>query len=256
MFLILILLVWFIFRLKCWKLSLKKKRRNVNCIIHDFKRQLRCLWTYQLWFAFVAREHLFIMYTQVAWFPYFPVSVFLSSPLPFYLRHQRSMEVMFSPLSVSVCLAVCEQDISKSCGRIRMKFGGQFGYVTRTHWFDFGEGPDLYPATWNFKMILHHWEMGLETIRSPTSQKVMCRFGRNLVDRSGVWWGRSDLILINIRIRRPEFFLILRWFFTIERLGQKRYEARYFKKLLTDSDETTWMSWLGDENKPIRFWFR
>ena len=83
-----ILFVWFIFRLKCWQLSMKKKRKNVNCIIHDFKRQFRCLWKFQLRFVFVTREHLFITYTQVAWLPHFPVSVVLSSLLHFYLHHQ------------------------------------------------------------------------------------------------------------------------------------------------------------------------
>ena len=47
----------------------------------------------------------------------------------------------------SLCLSVCVQDISKSCGRIQMKLGGQVGCVARTNGFDFGEdpNPDLDP---------------------------------------------------------------------------------------------------------------
>ena len=50
-----------------------------------------------------------------------------------------------------VCLYVSEQDISKDCGRIQTKFGGQVGYVTRTSILDFGEELDLEPDMIIFK---------------------------------------------------------------------------------------------------------
>uniref|UniRef100_A0A8C4QNA1 Latent-transforming growth factor beta-binding protein 1 n=1 Tax=Eptatretus burgeri TaxID=7764 RepID=A0A8C4QNA1_EPTBU len=45
----------------------------------------------------------------------------------------------------SVCLFVYEQNISKSCGRIRTKFGGELGNVTSTKLFDFVEDPNPDP---------------------------------------------------------------------------------------------------------------
>ena len=41
----------------------------------------------------------------------------------------------------SVYLSVCVQDISKSWGRIWMKFGEPIKHVTGTNWLDFGEDP-------------------------------------------------------------------------------------------------------------------
>ena len=49
---------------------------------------------------------------------------------------------------------------------------------------------------------------------------------------------------------------IFKRFFTIERRGQKRYIARYLKRLWTDSDETWWAGWVCDEDELIRFCWR
>ena len=50
---------------------------------------------------------------------------------------------------------VCLQDISKR-GWIRMKFGGQVGFVRRSNYLDFGEDPAMDLDTRIFKVILHH----------------------------------------------------------------------------------------------------
>ena len=50
------------------------------------------------------------------------------------------------PVCFAVCLSVCVQDISKSCGWIWMKLGGEVGGVTRTNLFDFGEDPNPDPG--------------------------------------------------------------------------------------------------------------
>ena len=61
---------------------------------------------------------------------------------------------MYSPLFF--CPHVCEQDISKSCGWISTKLGGQVGCVTRTNLIYVGEDPDTNPYTIIFLHLPSH----------------------------------------------------------------------------------------------------
>ena len=77
-----------------------------------------------------------------------------------------------------VCLFVCEQDISKSCRRIRTKLGGRVGYVTRNNLFDFGGDPipDPDPDPRIFFSDSLSLSGRAKTIYSRKSQKVVDGF--------------------------------------------------------------------------------
>ena len=84
-------------------------------------------------------------------------------------------------LSICLFLFVCEQNISKSCGWIRMEFGREFGYVTKAKWLDFREDPNPYLDPRIFKVIFHHWEIQPKMAYSRISQKVV-------TDSDETWW--------------------------------------------------------------------
>ena len=70
----------------------------------------------------------------------------------------------------------------------------------------------------NFKVNLHHWQIGPKILCSTTSQKVMDGFRWSLVDMLGVWQLLIDSILLKIRMWIQVFF---QSFFTLEKRGQK-----------------------------------
>ena len=79
-------------------------------------------------------------------------SRFASSPFLF-------IDSSSSCFCLFVCLFVCEQDISKHGGRIRMKLDGQVECATRTSRFDFGSGRDADPVhQWDTKRKLFSLE--------------------------------------------------------------------------------------------------
>ena len=50
--------------------------------------------------------------------------------------------MFFGRLCLSVCLSVCQQDNSKSYGRIFLKFSGPVGNGKNYQWFNFGGDPE------------------------------------------------------------------------------------------------------------------
>ena len=52
-----------------------------------------------------------------------------------------------------------------------------------------------------FQVIIHHWEMGKNTVYSMIFQKVMDGLWHNLVEEFGKWWEQADKILVQVWIQ-------------------------------------------------------
>jgi len=107
---------------------------------------------------------------------------------------------VFTPVYLSVCFSVSEQDISKSYRLIWTKFGGQVGCVAMIKCFNFGEDPGADTRILK-RVFFQHWEIGPKTIHSTVSQKVLDGFWQNLVDELGRWQEQIDEILVKVRIQ-------------------------------------------------------
>ena len=89
-----------------------------------------------------------------------------SSAFDNYLRQGGNV---FAGLCLFVCLSVCEQDNSKSYGRIFLKFWGYIGNGINYKWFNFGRNPAGIldsGSLWNFR---YHCVKG--GIRKPLAKK-------------------------------------------------------------------------------------
>ena len=82
-----------------------------------------------------------------------------------------------------------------------MKFCGQVECVRRNKLFNFGEDTNLDPDLIIFLSDFSPLRDRAKLIYSTTSQKVVGRFGRNLVDRLGASQGRIDSIRVKIQIQ-------------------------------------------------------
>ena len=141
----------------------------------------------------------------------------------------------FVPKRPQVCLFACEQNNSKSCGRIWTKFCGELGYVTRTTLLDFSEDPNLDLDLRNFKAILHLRVMG--------RKRHIARYLEKLwTDSDESWWAgwacyKEELIPFWWRSESGSENYFKR-FFTNWEIWLNRYIEQYLEKLWTDSDET------------------
>ena len=102
-------------------------------------------------------------------------------------------EVMF--LLVFVCLTVCDQDNSKSYGRIFLKFWGYVGHGISYKWFNFGRDPAGIldsGSLWNFR---HHCVK--KGIREPLQNQRRWRHLANSIALAEVSAG-YDCFLVGI----------------------------------------------------------
>ena len=127
-----------------------------EALYHTFHLLLQLCWRA----FFIFGSALFSLFVPFLLLPQFSFTLLWQSVHLYwscYLCHRRWRMLCFHPfLFVCLCAGYLKKlwtDLDEIFGQVRC--------VTRTNWLDFGEDPDPDPTTRIFKVIRHHWEIGL-----------------------------------------------------------------------------------------------